>query len=731
MSAIINNNVDQRGSMPDPKSPPAALPPAQNDSSGQSVAWWVVLRAILAGLLFVLVVSGILIFEFLPVNRIILDEGDVSDSDIRAPSEITYVSQVLTEEAKDRAAAAVKDIYDPPDARVARRQVSKARQILDYVDSVRQDSYASPEQQREWIRAIPDLSLSTETIDQILGLSEDDWQAVRAETVSVLDEAMREEILESQLEQARRRVSTLVDLDLSEVQAGIVSELARDLIKPNSFYNAEKTDQAKQLAREGVQPVSRTIAEGEIILREGDIVTSLDAEALSALGLRQAEIEWQGVAGAVIFVLLVTIILCLYLSRFRPEYWRRWPRMLLLFLLLVLFILMAKLMVSDQATRSYLLPTAALSMLLTVLLGPQLAITVTVLFSIVVGFMAGGSLELTIYALVGGLIASLSLSRIEKLNAFFWAGVYVSLANLAVILAFRLPKQDYDAVQFLTLAGLSLVNGGLSASLTLAGFYLLGTLFDITTSLQLMELARPTHPLLRELLLKAPGTYHHSILVSNMAEEAAGRIGADALLARVGAYYHDIGKIARPYFFVDNQVEGANVHDRLDPQTSAQIIISHVSDGLELAKEYGLPSKVRDFVSQHQGTGLATYFYHQAVESAGADEVNEEDYRYPGPKPQTKEVAIVMLADACEAAVRAERPNSVEGIEELVHKVIGGKMLDGQLDECDLTLHDLDEIRRAFVSILQGVFHPRVKYPEETGNRNQATSKANAVSSHE
>jgi putative nucleotidyltransferase with HDIG domain len=700
--SAVANNANQRGSMPDKK----------------AVAWRIALRAILSGLLFVLVVSSILIFQFLPVDRIILDEGDVSDSDIRAPHEITYVSQVLTEEARDRAAAAVQDIYDPPEARVARQQVTKARQILDYMDSVRQDPYARPEQQRQWIEAIPDLSISSAIIDQILNLSEENWQAVQAETISVVDQAMREEIREIQLDQARGRVSTLVNLTLSEVQADIVSELARDLIKPNSFYNAEKTDEAKQLAREGIQLVSRTIVEGEIILREGDIVTPLDVEALSVLGLRQPETEWQGAASAVIFVLLIAIVLGLYIFRFRPEYWVRWPRLLLLLLLLILFILAAKLMVSDQDILSYLLPTAALSMLLAVLLGPQLAVTVTVLFSAIVGFMAGGSLELAVYALIGGLIASLSLSRVEKLNAFFWAGVYVALANLAVVLAFHLPLQDYNTVQLLTLAGLSLVNGGLSASLTLAGFYLLGTLFDITTSLQLMELARPTHPLLRQLLLKAPGTYHHSILVSNLAEEAAGRIGADALLARVGAYYHDVGKTIRPYFFVDNQVEGVNVHDRLDPKTSAQIISSHVQDGLDLAKKYGLPSKVRDFIPQHHGTSLATYFYRQALASGG-DEVNEEDFRYPGPKPQTKETAIVMLADSCEAAVRAERPDSLEGIEELVRKIIGGKMLDGQLDECDLTLRDLDEIRGAFVSILQGVFHPRVKYPEETEKNDQ------------
>jgi putative nucleotidyltransferase with HDIG domain len=703
VSAVVSNNANQRKSI----------------AGKQGLHGWIALRAILGGVLFILVVTGILVFRFLPVNRVVLDEGDVSDSDIRAPSEMTYVSQILTEEAKDSAEAAARDIYDPPDARVARQQVTKARQILDYIDSVRQDSYASSDQQRQWIEAIPDLSLPPAIIDQILTLSEESWQVVRAEIVSVVDQAMREEIRETQLDQARRRVSALVGLELSEVQAGIVTELVRDLIKPNSFYNTQKTDEAKRLARESVPPVSRTIAQGEIILRAGDIVTALDVEALSALGLRQVETEWQDVASTVIFVLLMAIVLGLYLVHFRQEYLIRWPRMALLLLLLALFILAAKLMVSDHGLLAYLLPTAALSMLLTVLLGPQLGIAVTVVFSAVVGFMAGASFELSIYALVGGLIASLSLSKLEKLNAFLWAGVFVALANLAVILVFRLPKRDYDAVQLLTLAGFSFLNGGLSASLTLAGFYLLGTLFDITTSLQLMELARPTHPLLRELLLKAPGTFHHSILVSNMAEEAAGRIGADPMLARVGAYYHDVGKIARPYFFVDNQVEGVNVHERLDPRTSAQIVISHVKDGLELAKKYRLPSKVRDFIPQHQGTVLATYFYHKAREIEG-DEVNQEDFRYPGPKPQTKETAIVMLADSCEAAVRGEHPDSREGIEELVRKIIDGKMLNGQLDECDLTLHDLHEIRSAFVSILQGIFHPRIKYPEETENRNEA-----------
>jgi len=282
-----------------------------------------------------------------------------------------------------------------------------------------------------------------------------------------------------------------------------------------------------------------------------------------------------------------------------------------------------------------------------------------------------------------------------------------------VLAIFRLPSQETDLLAWAELGAAVVVNGGLSVSLTLAGFYLLGHLFDLTTTLRLMELARPTHPLLRQLLLKAPGTYHHSILVSNMTEQAAERIGADPLLARVGAFYHDIGKTARPYFFVDNQADGVNAHERLDPQTSAEIIISHVKDGLDMAKKYRLPSAVRDFIPQHQGTGLVTFFYHKACEEAGdPEDVDESKFRYPGPKPQTRESGILMLADSCEAAVRAARPTSREEIEDIVRKVTDAKILAGELDECDLTLRDFEQIRQAFVDTLSGVFHPRVQYPE-------------------
>jgi putative nucleotidyltransferase with HDIG domain len=242
---------------------------------------------------------------------------------------------------------------------------------------------------------------------------------------------------------------------------------------------------------------------------------------------------------------------------------------------------------------------------------------------------------------------------------------------------------------------------------------MLGNIFGITTTFQLLDLAQPTQPLLRQLLLRAPGTYHHSIIVGNLAESAAQSIGANSLLARVGAYYHDIGKLRRPWFFGENQLDGVNVHDNLDPQTSADIVISHVRDGLALARQHKLPIMVQDFISQHHGTFLVIPFYRQALRDNDGQEIDVQDFRYPGPKPQTRETAILMLADTCEAAIRSAQISSPQEIEELTDKVIQDRLVDGQLIECDLRLRDLERIREAFTVIFQGMYHSRVPYPEE------------------
>lgn len=667
------------------------------------------------GVLFVLVSSLILVLQIPLTGRAVqLKAGDVAQRDILAPQRISYVSQIQTEVERARREAAVAEVYDPPDTRIARQQVALASQIFDYLDSVRADNYASLPEKRKLAAAIKDLTLSDRVLDILLAADSETWSVIETETMSVLNQAMRAEIRPNQLHVARRRVPTLLSLDVSDEAALAIVAIVEDLIQPNTFVNEDRTAEERQAARESVQPVVVTYEQNQRILRAGDLVTPADVEALEALGLQQPAFKWPEATGKAAYVTIIGLTIGLYMLRFRPRLLDQSRYLWLLLWLLLLFIGMIRLMVPGHTILPYLFPMAALSIMLAVLVEVRLSILVTILIGLVIGYVADGSLEFTAYAVIGGLVGIFSLGRVERVNRLLWTGVYVSLTNVAIVLIFRIPSNNFDPMGLLQLVAASVANGVLSASLTLIGFFLAGNLLGVTTSLQLFELARPTQPLLRQLLLRAPGTYHHSLMVSNLAEQAAERIGADALLTRIGAYYHDVGKIVRPYFFVENQMDGINVQERLDPRTSAQIIISHVKDGLDLAKKYRLPRDVRAFIPEHQGTGLIKYFHHQALEQVDdPSQVNDADFRYPGPKPQSKETAIVMLADSCEAAVRAAHPNSVEEIDKLVRRIINDKLTNGELDECDLTTRDLDQIRSAFVEMLHGVFHPRVKYPEE------------------
>jgi putative nucleotidyltransferase with HDIG domain len=672
------------------------------------------LRVLMFCALLIVALTFILSFQFIP-SRVRLQVGDVSPQDIRAPSRITYQSEITTEEAKERAEAAVEEIYYPTDASIARQQLEHVTQIFDYIDAVRHDVYATPETKVALIEAIPDLQLSPTAINDTIQFDDDSWELVSQEVLSALrDEVLPQEIRPGDVEDVKSQVHTFVSLELPEDDAVLVEAWLRNFIVPNTFPNYEATEEARAEARAAVEPVYVTLEEGEIIVREGEVTTPLAWEALGKLGLRQPQIGWRDIAVRILLTSLLVFILALYLVYLHPTFWDSWQDMLLVSLLAALAVLAAQLMIPGHVVLGYLFPLAATSMLLTALVDTEIAIVVTMLLSLIVGFIAGGSLEFVLYAFAGGAVASLRLWRIERLNAFLWAGVYVALSNLSVILLFRAAEQDHDLLGTLQIAGASVANAVLAMSLTLGGFFLFSNVLHITTSLQLLELGRPTHPLLRELLLKAPGTYHHSLMVGNLAEQAAQAVGADALLARVGAYYHDIGKMLRPYFFAENQTDGVNPHDRLDPQTSAQIITSHVQDGLQLAKKYGLPQEIRDFIPQHHGTALSSYFYQEALEqSTSPATTSDERFRYPGPKPQSREAAILMLADEAEAASRANRPRSVEEIEELVVSLIQARMEAGQLDESDLTLRDLQRIEETFTNVLQGVYHPRIKYPED------------------
>jgi len=672
-----------------------------------------------------LTIFGSLVVDLPGVGNVHVQVGDVSPKTVVAPRSITYKSDVLTQEAQEQARQNVQPVYNVPESRVARRQIARAQEVVDYIDLVRNDPYASPEQKIARLQAIPDLSLTEDQAQNILDLSDEDWQAVTKEAFRILSIIMRREIREGEVTKAQRAVPAMISLDLNDKQADVVQSLVDGLIVANTFYNEEQTQKAQDEAAQEVQPINRTIAAGETILREGDTATELDIEALGALGLLQPQRTWRDYLSALIIALVLDGILLAFTTMRRRDFWSETLPVLLLGVIFSSFVLTAKVMLPMHTLLPYLFPLASMAMLISSLVDMPIAVLATAILALLVGKYIGGDSEVMIYLFLGGVTGALALGKAERLNSFVRAGLWVIAINLLVLLAFRLPQLgalDNQGMMELTFSGA--VNGIFASSFTLVIYYLLGQLFGVTTSLQLLEISRPNHPLLRQLLLKAPGTYHHTLIVSNMAEEAAVAIGADSLLTRVGSYYHDIGKIIRPYFFIENNTDSENPHDRIDPYTSARIIISHVSDGVDLAKKYRLPPGIIDFIKEHHGTTRVEYFYHKAVQMKNdPSEVDESAFRYAGPKPHTSETAILMLADSCEATVRAMHPQTSEEMLELIRSVISRRLMSGQLDNSPLTLRDLTLISEAFVRVLQGIHHPRVKYP---GEESKSEQKENA-----
>jgi putative nucleotidyltransferase with HDIG domain len=650
-----------------------------------------------------------------------LQPGSVAPYDVVAPREIRYESTYFTEQARERAAQAVPDQYDVVEGRIRRQQVSRSRTILEFITIVRNDPYIGPELQHDYLLAIPDLKLTPEMALAIEQLSPADWEDVLVEVPLALDRAMRDEIRETTLPVIKRRVPSLISADLSEEASTVTAELVRGLIRTNSVLNEARTAELREQARNEVPVQYVTLARGETIIRAGDIAKPDDVEALAQIGLLQQDWDRWTLVRALALTITVLVIVIGAIYQLRPQTLNNYQELAVLVVTSVIWLLVAKFLIIPHDWLPYLYPLAALAMLITVLVDLNVAIIFTIGFALIINFLGNNNPALITYMCAGSIVGALALGRAERLSAFLWAGLAVAVSNVLTYMAHRTTFLEFEGGGFTPMLFqnylVALLNGGIAASVAVLGYFLLGNLFNITTSLQLTELSRPTHPLLRQLLLKAPGTYHHTIVVSNLAERAAAAIGADAFLARVGAYYHDIGKTVRPYFFTENIADGISPHEKLDPLTSAQIIISHVNDGIDLAQKYRLPLRLQDFILEHHGRTLVQYFYTQAQRAAtngaaGGEPVNEADFRYPGPRPRSKETAILMLADTCEAAVRSMRPATREALEQTVNKLINERIGEGELNECNLTFKDLQTIREVFLQVLQGVHHPRISYPE-------------------
>lgn len=681
----------------------------------------------------ILAILGATFFLSWQSEAISAKAGQIADRTTKAPRTATFTSDLKTMERRQEAHDDARNIVLRADSSVASTQGEALNQVLNGIDAIRADKGSNPGNAAERIRSTAE-GLSADDAAAIRGIPDDAWDRVKVEAQRLLNGVFLTQIRAEDVAAVKEGLLEESSFSLTNPERQLAANLARLFVQANVQVDAEKTQAAREAAANNVEPVLVTVQQGQVIVRDGDPVTKYDIEKLQYFGLLTVRDSWQQLLGILGVLAIVTVALLLYLYKFMRGVWE--GRQLYLIGMVVLLPVIAGRFVLSNPELQYVFPAAAVIMLLAVLMDFQVAAVIGSFVALYLGIVSGSSFETMFVFFFGAIAGAWVIWRAQRTMTFLWAGFAVAAATFASAASFALIHGDLTGRQAANLLMDAAINGGLSASLTFLSFSLLGTLFGITTHLQLLELAHPNQPLLYRLAREASGTYHHSIVVSNLAESAVERVGGDPLLARVAVLYHDIGKVEHPSFFVENQVSGENIHNSLDPRISAQIIRDHVFDGIRLAQQAHLPKSIVDIIEQHHGTTLIRYFYTAAVNS-GMD-VDESSFRYPGPRPQTKEAGVIMLADGVEAAVRAgvqsgrlyedgERradgaaqvcENKLQGI---VDEVIRARLEDRQLDECALTLKDLENIREAFILILEGIYHPRVEYPKLRSSEDSAT----------
>lgn len=510
------------------------------------------------------------------------------------------------------------------------------------------------------------------------------------------------------------------DNDLKPVKE-FLKELISYFLQPNIIYDQQETEKLVSAAIENIPKTIGFVQQNEKIISKHERITEdikLKLESLKDIQLDKQLYEKNIIKllGVVLHSALIILLFAVYLYLFRKKVFDSNKHIFLISIIILIQVFFSYLVtkIPTDLPIQYLVLLPASAMLLTILFDSRIAFFGSVVMAFLVAMMLGHDYEMALTLLVSATLASYTVRNIRQRTQIFRSMIFIFLGLTLTITAFSLQKSEpiYITLQKF---GFALLNSIFSSMLTYGLLIIFEKSFKITTDLTLMELSDPNHPLLKILREKTPGTYHHSVMLGSLSEAAADAIGANPILARVGAYYHDIGKTLKPEYFIENEFQKKSKHQRLTPRMSARIIISHVKDGIELARSYGLPEALIDFIPQHHGTTRLSYFFDKALRQTAArktrHEVNEADYRYPGPKPQSREAAIVMLADIVEAFTRTLPDLTPDRLESAIDERIKMRFIEGQLDECDLTLRDLTKIKQAFLNILIGTYHQRIKYP--------------------
>ena len=653
------------------------------------------------------VIFALIAVDFSPKKISGLEVSKPSPVTVRAPRNITLLDMERTQALRRRAAENVPRIHrfevDAPAK--ARAGIASVYQRLEQI--VVLDAGDSAKNAAEVKKLLP--FATGADVDWLIGLDEPEIGRLQNKTIELAATIMTDKIsidgLAAQREKVKRQAMAIED----QRAAKIVGQIAADNVRVNSYMDKAKTNNAIAAAVDKVKPVMAGKQKGETIVTEGGIVTPLQEHFLKELGLADSFSGKTGsqVLGEALIVVALMVLASIYLREFQPKVYRDDRMLVLVFVILTIVSLLAKGLA--PLFPPYLIPVGGAAMLTTILVRPRAGIMMAITAGIITGIFVN-SPQYWIYAFMTGLAAVYLTAHISHRSDLTRAGLWLMLASGVIALAAGLMKGEVGS-ELLVNAGWGVVGGFAAIILTIGTLQFLELAFNITTDMKLLELSNPTQPLLRELMVNAPGTYNHSIITGNLVESVAQKVGANPLLARTGAYYHDIGKIRRPFFFVENQY-GDNPHDKTQPNLSYLIITAHVKEGVEIARKHRLPQELVDIISQHHGTSLMSYFYSRAKEQDDNTTVAEHHYRYAGDKPKSKEAALIMLADAAEAAARALQKPTHNRLEQMVKKIVKERLRDGQLDESALTLADLETVTRGYTQTLTTMYHSRIEYPE-------------------
>jgi hypothetical protein len=639
--------------------------------------------------------------------------GQPASRTVVADRTITVLDSAATATFKEQVAQLVEPVYHP-DEQALPKATAALQGFFAQVDSLRTTLTGSGNTAAavDALKATAPDVISAQTLQYLLTVDTSTYALLKGQALGALERVFADRITADTIAAARSDLKTITgSLAGTAETANAVYEVAAGYIRANQVVDQAQTAAQQQAAVNHVAPIMTTVRDGQTVVQKGQTVSAQDLIVFKALGLSGTRSGWKVWLGIFLIVLLETTIFSRLLYRYNRAAGFPNNMKLALVSLLLAFTVLSRLLIIHPLSP-YIIPVAALGMTVAVILNARSALLLVALTSLNIGLMTDFSMRYAVVAFIVGALSLYLVSRVTQRAGLMAAGF--ATMGIAAFTIFSVELFSESAMgPALRAAAWGFANGGLAGAVTVMVLLLLDSVFNLTTPLRLLELANPAQPLLKRLLQLAPGTYNHSIQMGNLAEAAAEAIGANPLLARVGAYYHDVGKTVRPEYFVENQIYVENPHNRLNPNLSKLAITAHVRDGEHLARVYGLPQPVLEIIKSHHGTSVLQYFYHKAQQST-KDNVYEESYRYEEQKPRSKEASIVMLADSVEAAARAMQNPTRRKIQGMIQEIIKQKIEDGQLDESELTQGDLHKIRDSFDTSLLGLVGHRIAYPERT-----------------